>query len=267
MICVFNLSSSVDKMLRNGTKPPYEKVIVEDNNPIPLFLLGAHAHPLLSFLIKDFSDGGKNSRQKLFGKKFFWCPYNNYELIWYIESPFMNNMDIFANTLPQVLLFLLCNLQLLWLRKQKTSEETFTWRLSLEKRMQLATNSLSNKAVLIEQRATNFRNTLKFPFSLKFDVSLLPKEHHQNYWKFTINSIQICFKTDTVLIQIHASSVSTCLCAVEFYLQMSQPNSFNEKDLMVLFNCRWSRRSVNKLSLIRDLYLFTSEARISKWSK
>ena len=101
----------------------------------------------------------------------------------------------------------------------------------------------------------------------KLDVSLLPKEHHQNYWKFTINSIQICFKTDTVLIQIHASSVSTCLCAVEFYLQMSQPNSFNEKDLMVLFNCRWSRRSVNKLSLIRDLYLFTSEARISKWSK
>ena len=87
MICVFNLSSSVDKMLRNSTKPPYEKAIVEDNNPIPLFLLGAHAHPLLSFLIKDFSDGGKNSRQKLFSKKIFWCPYNNYELISYIESP------------------------------------------------------------------------------------------------------------------------------------------------------------------------------------
>ena len=117
MICVFNLSSSVDKMLRNSTKPPYEKAIVEDNNPIPLFLLGAHAHPLLPFLIKDFSDGGKNSRQKLFSKKFFWCPYNNYELIWYIESPFMNNMDIFANTLPQVLLFLLCNFTIIVIKK------------------------------------------------------------------------------------------------------------------------------------------------------
>ena len=109
-----------------------------------------------------------------------------------------------------------------------------------------------------DELTTSFRNTLKFSYSLKFEVSLLPKKHHQKYWKFTINNLQICLKTDTILIQRQPSSVLTCLCAMEFYLQMSQSNSFNGNDLMVLFNCRWSGL-IYKLSLIRSLYLFASE--------
>ena len=84
-----------------------------------------------------------------------------------------------------------------------------------------------------DELTISFRNTLKFSYSLKFEVSLLPKKHHQKYWKFTINNLQICLKTDTILIQIQPSSVLTCLCAVEFYQQMSQLNSFNGNDLMV----------------------------------
>ena len=48
--------------------------------------------------------------------------------------------------------------------------------------------------------------------------------------------------------------------------QRSQSKSFNGNDLMVLFNWGWSRL-INKLSLMRSLNLFVSEARISKWSK
>ena len=33
-----------------------------------------------------------------------------------------------------------------------------------------------------------------------FDVWLLPKEHHQNYWKF-LQVNNICLKTDTILLQ------------------------------------------------------------------
>ena len=33
-----------------------------------------------------------------------------------------------------------------------------------------------------------------------FDVLLLPKEHHQNYWKF-LQVNNICLKTDTILLQ------------------------------------------------------------------
>ena len=56
---------------------------------------------------------------------------------------------------------------------------------------------------------------------------------------------------------------ATCLCLAEICQQMFQSNSFGGNDLMALFNCGWSHL-VNKLSLIRSLNLFASEARISK---
>ena len=64
-IRVFNLNSSVNKMLQNETIPPCEKVVAEGINPILDFLLGAPVYPLLPCLMKEFSNGGKNSRQKL----------------------------------------------------------------------------------------------------------------------------------------------------------------------------------------------------------
>ena len=45
----------------------------------------------------------------------------------------------------------------------------------------------------------------------------------------------------------------------EIYQQRSQSKSFNGNDLMVLFNWGWSHL-INKLSLIRSLNLFASEA-------
>ena len=49
MIRMFNLNSSVNKMLRNGTIPPWGKVVVEDINPIPVFPLSVPAYPVLPF--------------------------------------------------------------------------------------------------------------------------------------------------------------------------------------------------------------------------
>ena len=49
----------------------------------------------------------------------------------------------------------------------------------------------------------------------------------------------------------------------EIYQRSSQSKSFNGKDLMVLFCWGWSRL-ISKLSVIRSLNLFASEARTSK---
>ena len=77
----------------------------------------------------------------------------------------------------------------------------------------------------------------------------------------------MCLKTDSILIQYTFYQfqyfIITCLCMVEIYQEMFQSNSFTGNDLMVLFNWDWSRL-INKLSLIRCLNLFVSEARISK---
>ena len=51
----------------------------------------------------------------------------------------------------------------------------------------------------------------------------------------------------------------------EFYQQRSQSKNFNRNSMMVLFNWDWSHL-INKLSLIRSLNLFASEARKSKSS-
>ena len=76
----------------------------------------------------------------------------------------------------------------------------------------------------------------------------------------------MCLKTDTILLQYSffyhfQYFIIACLCTVEIYLEMFKLNSFHGNDLMVLWD--WSRL-INKLSLIRSLNLFASEARISK---
>ena len=59
-------------------------------------------------------------------------------------------------------------------------------------------------------------------------------------------------------------SITTWLCTVESYEQMSQSSNFNGNDLMVLFS--WgSSHLINKLSLISSLNSFASEVKISVW--
>ena len=90
-----------------------------------------------------------------------------------------------------------------------------------------------------------------------FDVSLLPKEHYQNYWKFLqVNNI-------TILLQYtsYRSQYFTTACLHGWNLSTNLSNG-----LMILFNWDWSRLT-NKLSLIGSLNLFALEATISKWRK
>ena len=89
-------------------------------------------------------------------------------------------------------------------------------------------------------------------FFLKVDILLLPKEHHQNYWKFTVNNIKkqlILFLWKCTLYWFKYY-ITTCVSTAEFYQQMSKSNSSNGNDQMVLFDWYWSR-FMNKFSLIR----------------
>ena len=77
----------------------------------------------------------------------------------------------------------------------------------------------------------------------------------------------MCLKTDNILLQYTFYQfqyfITTCLCTVEIYQEMLQSNSSNGNYLMVLFN--WGlTRLMNKLSLIRSLNLFATEARAPK---
>ena len=56
-------------MLRNRIISPCEKVLVEGRDSVPVSLLGDPAYLLLSFLMKEFSGGGRNEREKIFSYK------------------------------------------------------------------------------------------------------------------------------------------------------------------------------------------------------
>ena len=80
----------------------------------------------------------------------------------------------------------------------------------------------------------------------------------------------MCLKTDDILLQYTFYQfqffITTFLCTIEIYQEMFQSNSSKRNDLMVLFNLGLSRL-INKLSLIRSLNLFASEARLIKMIK
>ena len=104
-------------------------------------------------------------------------------------------------------------------------------------------------------------------FFLKFfDVFLLPKKHHQNYWKF-LQVNNRCLKTDTFLLQYTFYQfqyfITTCLHGRNLSTKFSVKNFLTE---MTWRLWGWSRL-INKISLLRSLNLFALEARILKWSK
>ena len=115
---------------------------------------------------------------------------------------------------------------------------------------------------LFQSEVIKYKSSQLILFFLIFDVSLLPKEHHQNYWKFLqVNNIYL--KTDTILLQYKFYQfqyfITTCLRG----RNLSTKVYGND---LVLFNWGWSRL-FNKLSLIRSLNLFALEAGILKWSE
>ena len=51
----------------NGSIPKCEKVIVQNEPPAPVCILGDLAYPLLHFLMKEFANGGKLQWERFYG--------------------------------------------------------------------------------------------------------------------------------------------------------------------------------------------------------
>ena len=60
-------NSAINKRLREEEIPRGMKVIVEDEDPVPICILGDPAYPLLPFLMKEFPGGGNTAAEQLFG--------------------------------------------------------------------------------------------------------------------------------------------------------------------------------------------------------
>ena len=62
-------NSSINKMFKEGKIPACEKSLIPDGDPVSVCLLGDPAHPLLSYIMKEFPGGGANNRERLFSDR------------------------------------------------------------------------------------------------------------------------------------------------------------------------------------------------------
>ena len=60
-------NSLLNKKLRDGSIPKCSKTIVSGEPVVPICLLGDPTNPLLSYIMKEFSNGGKNNEEQFFG--------------------------------------------------------------------------------------------------------------------------------------------------------------------------------------------------------
>ena len=62
-------NSNLCQMLKSGSILPWPRHSLENEDPVPIFLLGDPAYPLMLFLMKEYANGGCTAQEQYIGLK------------------------------------------------------------------------------------------------------------------------------------------------------------------------------------------------------
>ena len=99
-------NSTLNAKFKNGEIPLCQKCIIEDEEPIQVFILGDTAYPLLPYLMKEYDNGGATKQEQYFGYRL--CSARNviecaFECLKACFSALRRAMDINLDDLPTVI--------------------------------------------------------------------------------------------------------------------------------------------------------------------
>ena len=62
-------NSKLNQMLKDEVIPSCKQRIIDGEIPVPVYLLGDPAYPLMPYIMKEYTSGGATPREQYFGYK------------------------------------------------------------------------------------------------------------------------------------------------------------------------------------------------------